>query len=341
MTETIPVGVLGCGKIAEDVHIPNLFNIAEFSLRSLCDVSAERLSAVGEKFGIPQERRFTSQEEFFKSGIEAVLVLSPTSFHFQNAKAALEAGLHVFVEKPLCEKMEEGNALVEEASSRNLVLSVGHFYGFFPQHILAKKKMAKLGRIKAVRLTGESLIIKKEDGALLDYASHFIHLLLWYFDYPAVRWVFADMVPEKEGEKEMDIHILAELEGGVRTEISILWLPGLKNWDVLQRHVEIIGERGRLRAAFTAPEVNLYHAGNLISRAVGLHSITPAFAMHPSVPVSQTSYRKELEDFRDAMVQKRPPAVDGKKALEVLAFLEAAALSAREGRKVSPSEVAP
>ncbi|GEM_PF-3904303 len=341
MTESIPVGVLGCGKIAEEVHIPNLFNIAEFSLRSLCDVSPERLSAVGEKFGVPGERRFSSQEEFFKSGIQAVLVLSPTPYHFQNVKAALEAGLHVFVEKPMCEKMEEGRTLVEEASSRNLVLAVGHFYGFFPQHILAKKKTAKLGRIKSVRLVGESLIIKKEDGALLDYASHFIHLLLWYFDYPAVRWVFADMAPEKEGEKEMDVRILAEIEGGARAEFSILWLPGLKNWDVLQRHVEIIGEKGRIRAAFTAPEVSLYHAGNLISRAVGMHSITPAFAMHPSVPVSQTSYRKELEDFRDAMTEKRPPAVDGRKALEVLAFLEAAFLSAREGRKVSPAEVNP
>ena len=341
MAKKITVGVLGCGKIAEEVHIPNLFNIAEYELRSLCDVSAGRLSAVGEKFGIPPERRFTSQEDFFRSGVEAVLVLSPTAYHYENTKAALEAGLHVFVEKPLCLEPAEGKELVEEAAKRNLVLSVGHFYGFFPQHILSKKKMKKLGRIKAARLVGESLIIKKEDGALLDYASHFIHLLLWYFDYPKVEWIFADLVPPKEGGKEMDLFLLAELAGGVRAEISILWLPGLKNWDVLQRHVEIIGEKGRLRAAFTAPEVTLYHAGNLISRARGMHSITPAFALHPSVPVSQTSYRKELEDFRDALSGEGPPAVDGKKSLEVMVFMEAARRSAASGKKVSPAEVTP
>ncbi len=336
--ERVSFGILGCGNIAETVHIPNLLNIAEVRIHGLCDTSPERLQTVGDKFSIPKEQRYTEVTTFLETDFDAVLILSPTSSHGEHVALALERGKHVFVEKPLCEGLTEALRLAALAAEKERILAVGHFYGFFPQHQLAKKHLAKIGEVKYVDMVGQTLTIKPEDGALFDYATHFIHLLLWYFDYPDFSWVMADLVSEGS-QKETDVHILAKLSNGVRAKITTLWVPEFNNWDVVNRHVEIVGTKGKLVAQLTSPELKVYRADTLLSRARGLYSITPTFALHYSVPVSQTSYRKELEDFVDAVRTGGEPAVSGRVAIRVMEFGEAARISHREGRRVGRGEI--
>ncbi len=335
----IKVGILGCGYIAEEVHIPNLFNIAEFKIAAICDISEERLNLVGNKFDIPIECRFCDEKEFLSQDFEAIIICTPTQYHYDNVKRALMNGKHVFVEKPLCENIKEAKELVEIAKENGLVLAVGHFYGFFPQHQIAKKRLSKIGKVKLVKMMGQTLIIKEEDGALLDYSSHFIHLLLWYFDYVDFEWVFAELVSDQSDGKETDTYIFVKLKNDVIAQITVLWLPEYGNWDVVDRFVEFVGTKGKIIASFTSSEVKLYISNTIISRARGMYSITPTFALHPAVPVSQTSYRKELEDFRDAILKKKQPSVDGEKALKVLELIEAIRMSFKTGRKFYHKEL--
>src|SRR5262245_55314712 len=105
---------------------PNLVRVfathPEASVREVCDLSKERLQLV--RMNIPSVTRFSTNatSTITDSGADAVVIATPLSTHYQFAKAALEAGKHVLVEKPLCRSVAEGEELVALARRQGKVL---------------------------------------------------------------------------------------------------------------------------------------------------------------------------------------------------------------------------
>ncbi len=119
MTERDPrirVGVIGAGSIAQIMHLPYLRELDDrFAISALCDVSPSTLQVVGERYGVPEGARFTDYRDLCASDlVDAVLVCTSGS-HVPAAIAALEAGKHVLVEKPLCYRLDEADAFVAAA----------------------------------------------------------------------------------------------------------------------------------------------------------------------------------------------------------------------------------
>jgi predicted dehydrogenase len=112
----IRVGVIGAGSIAQIMHLPYLRELDDrFAISALCDVSPSTLQVVGERYGVPEGARFTDYRDLCASDlVDAVLVCTSGS-HVPAAIAALEAGKHVLVEKPLCYRLDEADAFVEAA----------------------------------------------------------------------------------------------------------------------------------------------------------------------------------------------------------------------------------
>ena len=149
--DRIRVGVVGCGLIAQVMHLPNLRAMAErFELVALCDLSPTLLDAVGDAYGV--ERRTTSVEDLLSDDVDAVMVLTSGS-HAPIATAAVRAGRHVFVEKPLCVSVDEGSALVEEAERAGVRLMVGYMKRFDPAYERLAIELPSLQPIRAARLT--------------------------------------------------------------------------------------------------------------------------------------------------------------------------------------------
>src|SRR5690242_1316577 len=95
------VGVVGCGLIAQVMHLPHLQELDDrFEIVALCDISLATLSAVADKYGITH--RFARWQDLVTHDLDAVLVLTTGSNHSSPAIAAAQAGRHVFVEKPMC-----------------------------------------------------------------------------------------------------------------------------------------------------------------------------------------------------------------------------------------------
>jgi predicted dehydrogenase len=150
-TDRIRVGVAGCGLIAQVMHLPNLRAMPErFELAALCDLSPTLLEAVGDAYGV--ERLTTSVGDLIASDVDAVMVLTSGS-HAPIATAAVRAGRHVFVEKPLCVSVEEGAALVGEADRAGVRLMVGYMKRFDPGYERLAAELPSLQPIRAARLT--------------------------------------------------------------------------------------------------------------------------------------------------------------------------------------------
>ena len=112
----VRVGVVGSGSIAQIMHLPYLKELDDrFAITALCDVSPATLEAVGERYHVPAHARFTDYRELCASDLVDAVLVCPSGSHVPPAIAALEAGKHVLVEKPLCYRLGEAEALVEAA----------------------------------------------------------------------------------------------------------------------------------------------------------------------------------------------------------------------------------
>lgn len=139
------IGVVGTGWWATHHHIPGLLGYGGAEVTAIADTNAERLGRIAAHFGIRQT--FTDPAELFASGlVDGVMIVVPHAYHHPLAKAALDAGLHVFVEKPMVLRAREAWDLVRTAEAKGLHLTVGYTFHFTP-HAQRCRETVQSGRI--------------------------------------------------------------------------------------------------------------------------------------------------------------------------------------------------
>src|SRR5215469_1613312 len=118
------VGVIGTGLIARLMHLHYLAALPElFSVVAVCDVVPDNAKYCAERYGIG--RAHTDWQDLIGEPLDAVFVLTSGS-HAPMAIAAAKAGMHVFVEKPMCFSVAEGKAMVAAADAAGVTLMVGY-----------------------------------------------------------------------------------------------------------------------------------------------------------------------------------------------------------------------
>ena len=333
------LGIVGCGGVAEEIHIPNLLAIAECRVVAIADINPERLQHIGEKFNIPQPDRYENPEQIYsRSDVDAVLILTPSNTHKELVIQAAEAGKHVFVEKPMALDGNECQMMVNTVRKSNVRLAVGHYYGFLPTHQRLRRMMRRgdIGRVIGAQVHAETMLIKPGEGQLLDFAPHFVDLLRWYFDDSYVQTVFATTSKIAGGENtaETEATLILKFASGVTGTINLFWIPDWQNWDVGERFVRIVGTRGTLKSGLTSATMTVYKSSRLVNRIRGAYEIVPRFVSHPVMPITGTSFRKELEDFISAVQNDRVPSVSGEVGMEVMRIVDAARKSSQTGQAV-------
>jgi predicted dehydrogenase len=118
------VALIGCGRIAQVAHLPALENAAGIELVAVCDPSRAVAEAVARRYGVASAHT-DANDVLADPSVEAVIVAAPDRFHYPLARAALEAGKHVLVEKPLASTTEEASSLVALTDATGLKLQVG------------------------------------------------------------------------------------------------------------------------------------------------------------------------------------------------------------------------
>lgn len=328
----VNVAVIGCGFIAETAHIPNLLTVPEAKLSTICDIDQKKLNEIGAKFNV-NERCGDFQEVLKKKDVDAVVICTPTATHAEIALAAAEAGKHVFVEKPMTMSSSEDGLIMKAAKKNGRKLMVGYQMRFLPNHQKAKEimKRGEIGNVIYVEAHSETLIIKPSEGILIDYCTHFIDLLQWYFDSTRIESVAALLHSSGSYKTETEATLILKFANGVIGSIGVFWLPNYQSWEAVDRYIKILGTKGKIITEQSGPAITLYKEGSLLSRIKGPHRIMPKFALNPNIPLSEIAYRKELEHFLNCIIKDKEPVVSGDDNRMALKVVEAAKESFERG----------
>jgi predicted dehydrogenase len=129
---TVRAGVVGAGLVAQAEHLPYLASLRDrFTLAAIAEPSLTVRQALGVRYGIPGLHA-DYREMLDGGGLDAVVVCSPAGTHAEVVLAALDAGVHVFVEKPMCITLADADAIIEARDRAGKVVQVGTMKRYDP-----------------------------------------------------------------------------------------------------------------------------------------------------------------------------------------------------------------
>jgi predicted dehydrogenase len=147
----IKVAVVGCGSIAQIMHLPHLAQLSEtFELVGICDISRGVLKHCGNRFGVEESRQFTDVEKMLDAVAPDALIVSDR-LHSDPAIAALKAGCHVLCEKPMAHSIQECEQMLDAQAASGKTLMIGYMKRYDPNYEYAQARVAKLKDVFHVR----------------------------------------------------------------------------------------------------------------------------------------------------------------------------------------------
>ena len=147
--EPLRVGVVGCGQIAQIMHLPYLAELPQFRVTAICDLSPMVVEAVGERFGVPA--RFTSFTDVVgREDVDAVAVL--TMEHAAVAVAATEASKHLFIEKPLGFSLGEADRIIDAVDRAGVTAMVAYMKRYDPGYEFGAARMQAMDDVRLIRV---------------------------------------------------------------------------------------------------------------------------------------------------------------------------------------------
>ena len=193
MAKTLRIGIIGCGGIATGKHMPAIKAQKDVEMVAFCDIILERAQKSAKEFGTPDAKVYEDYKELLKDKtIDIVHVCTPNKEHSFITVDALEAGKHVYCEKPMAKTYKEGVAMLEAAKRTGKKLTIGYQNRHTPQALYVKKACddGVLGdmyyanalalRRRAVPTWGVFLNEEEQGGGpLIDIGTHALDLTLW------------------------------------------------------------------------------------------------------------------------------------------------------------------
>jgi predicted dehydrogenase len=334
-TNAVRVAVIGYGYWGPNV-VRNLHGLENCRLVAVCDKSPAALQRAYKVY--PRLHLTVDFQEVLTSPeIDAVAVVTPVWTHYELAKAALENGKHVFVEKPFTSTAQQAEELIELATRKNLRIMVDHTFLFG-------------GAVKKIREVVDAGVL----GPLYYFDSTRVNLGLFQHDVSVV-WDLAPhdlsimdhIITERPeavvatGGKHLNGHadmafITVYFPRNIVAHINVNWLSPVKV------RTTLIGGKDKMLVwnDLEADEkIKIYDKGVQITNGEGVYEALVSYRTGDvwAPKVDQTEALKvELEYFVDCIVNDRLPLNDGEAGLRVVRLLEAADQSLKErGRMVS------
>ncbi len=194
------IGVIGCGWINAAAHAPTYKKMKNVEVVALCDVIPQQMDLmIGKDFYPDTVKRFDNYKDLIKmEGLDAIDICTPNKFHCEIAVAALEAGLHVFCEKPDAISVEDAQKMKAASEKNGKVLMVMRNNRYMPVSKFLKKyiEAGKMGEIYAARcgwhrrrgIPGKGGWFTTKEisggGPLIDLGVHMIDVAIWLMGNP-------------------------------------------------------------------------------------------------------------------------------------------------------------
>jgi len=312
---------------------PNLVrNFAEtpgLNLVSVCDLDPEKLEIVSKRY--PAVRTTTRYEDLLEdSEVDAIAIATPVSTHYPLGLAALQAGKHLWLEKPMTETSEQARELVAEAEKRGLVLLVDHtfIYTGAVRKIGEIVKSGELGDVLYYDSTRINLgLFQRDVSVISDLAVHDFAILDYMLDEHPVA-VSASGLNHFPGTPENLAFITLYYDSDVIAHLNVSWLAPVK-----VRNILIGGNKKMIVYDDLEPseKIKVYDKGvSFTEDEAQIHEMRVGYRtgdMWAPKLVGTEALALEGEHFADCIANKKTPMTDGKLGLRVVELIEAATYS--------------
>jgi predicted dehydrogenase len=314
----LKLAVIGCGAIAKGIHLPVTALSNQVEVTVLVDKFLPRARQLADEYGVPA---VADDYQDVIGKVNAAIVALPHYLHAPVTIDLLRHGIHVLVEKPMALKTSECDEMIEAASNTGAVLAVGlvrRFYGA-SQFVKQIMKNGWLGNILdfdcregiIYRWTAASdSMFRKETaggGVFVDIGIHVLDLLLWWLgDYESVQYYDDAM-----GGVEADCELYLRLQCGASGVVELSRTRNLRNSWIIR------GEGGTLEVEtdfnplirFKTKNQDVVLTGRVTRDGVADKTI-------------QNAFRRQLDDFVDAILSHREPFVPGQEGRRAVELIE-------------------
>ena len=332
----IRVAVVGAGHWGPNL-IRNFHNRERSEVLWVVDRDPGRLGQVRGRFPEIQVAQ-EAEPALADVRVDGVVIATPTSTHYRFAKAALERGKHVLVEKPIATAVREGAELCALAAARGRVLMIGHVFLFNPgiQRVKQYLDAGELGRIYYVAMVRTNLgPIRVDVDAAWDLASHDVSVVNYWLEGEPVTVAAVGGTWINPGVADA-VFATLRYPDDVLVNLHVSWLNPRK-----ARDITVVGEKRML----TFDDMNLTEpirvydkrvtddrttVGYVDSFASFRASIREGEIVIPRVVLGEP-LRAECEHFLDCVESGKPPLTGGEQGMAVVRVLEAIERSARNG----------
>jgi len=304
---------IGCGYWGKNI----VRNMAELGfLRAVVDADTAAAARAAEAHGVSA---LSMEEVLADKAIDAISIASPAELHARHAEAALRAGKHVFVEKPLALDVADAERLAALADARGLVLMVGHLLQYHPvyQRLREMVEAGAFGRLLYVYSNRMSLgKFRREENVLWSFAPHDISMILGLVGEEPEEVSAQGTVAFTPGIADMAT-MQMRFPSGAGGHVQACWMHPFK-----EQRLVVIGERAM--AVFEDSEPDWGRKLKIYRHAIDRSGPVPVpvkaeaeeIAVAPSEPL-----KAECSHFAECIERKRRPLTDGAEGLRVLRVL--------------------
>ncbi len=340
------IGIVGLGAVSE-LHATAVRAIGGNRLAACCSRDAAKAAAFAAKHGCTA---YSSLKEFLSHpGVDIVAITSASGFHLEPALAAIAAGKHLIIEKPLEISLDRCDQLIEAAERRHLIVG-GIFQSRYNPVSQAVKDALSRGRFGRLVL-GDAYVKWFRDqayydrtprrgtwsydggGALMNQGIHAVDLLQWYMGPVKSVQAYASTIGHERVEVEDNAVVALHFENGAFGVIegSTAVYPGFS------KRIEISGTQGTaileenvLRTwEFATPE-----AGDAETRSKYGSTEAPSGGAAQPMAISSLGHQRQYEEMIRCVENGRAPLVDAREARKSVAIILAAYKSARQHAEV-------
>jgi predicted dehydrogenase len=333
---TVTIAQIGAGNWGRAL-LRSFSSVEGVRVRSVCDIKAEMLQKVSSEH--PQVRVTTDYEEILRDDeIEAAVIATPSPEHGRFAVMALDAGKHVFVEKPMAMTVSNAQEIVELATRRLKTVMVGHLLCYHPayQKVLEIIRSGELGEVYYMYSTRVNLGIYREtENALFSLAPHDISIAFLYLGDKALAISARGNSYLKPGVEDV-VFVDIEFENNRMAHLHVSWLDPHKI-----RKVTVVGSKKMAVVDDMEPseKVKIYDKGFMTPKEYASYgealAIRGGSVVSPYIKMVEP-LKLECQHFVDCIRSGKAPLTDAKDGLRVVQILEAAQRSLKEGgRKIA------
>jgi predicted dehydrogenase len=319
------IAIIGCGHWGKNL-VRNFADLG--ALAALCDPNRQLAQSYAQQYNASD---LSFEAIIADPSIEGIVLAVPAPLHASLALEAMNAGKHVFVEKPLAMNRVEAEVMIASSKENDVQLMVGHLLQYHPifMEVLKLVKSGELGPLKYVYSNRLSFgKVRSEEDVIWSFAPHDISMILSLIgSEPEIVRTVSSNILHADIADTATLHM--EFKSELKAHISVSWLHPTK-----EQKLVVIAQNGMVIFDDTKPwneKLALYRHDVQVDN--GLSSLKKAEVEYLQVQESEP-LRNECQHFLNIISKNATPLTDGNEGLSVVNVLSAASLSASRNEAI-------